>query len=241
MRVLNWLSKKLSEPDYEALLQMIYPAQRARQKEYTRRLLVPLLLALITVIFAGVVRSVLPAVIGLAVAWVIWKAHYFNSRQLAQLVTIKRRVNFFLYFRVLVPITEHTSFTDALEQALKQNPEIPIADAIHRLIARLSQHPDDIHVFWDFGEEAGAGSDAARTLCTALFEFQQNTNDPTVLRQLAKMASDGLFRNRKKIREMKIARFAYLAFAVFLGMLIPFSGSLVSFLMNFSKVMTFHG
>ncbi|MFT9428106.1 MAG: hypothetical protein ABF586_13180, partial [Sporolactobacillus sp.] len=75
MRVLNWLSHHLSEPDYEALLQMIYPAQRARQKEYTRRLLVPLLLALITVIFAGVVRSVLPAVIGLAVAWVIWKAH----------------------------------------------------------------------------------------------------------------------------------------------------------------------
>ncbi|MDD9150438.1 MULTISPECIES: hypothetical protein [unclassified Sporolactobacillus] len=241
MKVLNWLSGKLSEPDYEELLKTVYATEKGRQRERGRRLLVPLLLFLLAVLFALIVRSVLPAVIALGVAFLIWKFHYVNIRQLAQLSIIKRRVNFALYFRVLVPIAEQTSFTDALEQALKQNPEIPIADDVHRLIGRMIEQPDDIKVFWEFGERAGAGSDQARTLCTALFEFQQNTKDPDVLRNLAKMASDELFRNRKKIREMRIARFNYLAFAIFLGMLIPFSGSLISYLSNFGKIMTFHG
>lgn len=241
MSILNWFSGKLSEPDYEELLKTVYASEQGRQRERNRRLLVPLLLILLAGFFALIMRSVLPVIIALGVAFLIWKLHYVNIRQLAQLSVIKRRVNFALYFRVLAPIAEQTSFTNALEQALKQNPEIPIRDDVHRLVDRMIEQPNDIKVFWKFGEHAGAGSDQARTLCTALFEFQQNTKDPKVLRNLAKIASDELFRNRKKIREMRIAKFNYLAFAIFLGMLIPFSGSLVSYLSNFSKIMAFHG
>ncbi|MFT8391363.1 MAG: hypothetical protein ABF683_08760 [Sporolactobacillus sp.] len=241
MSILNGISGKLSEPDYEELLKTVYASEQKRQREKKRRLLVPLLLILLAGIFALLVRSVLPVAIALGAAFLIWKFHYVNIRQLAQLSVIKRRVNFALYFRVLVPIAEQTSFNDALKQALKQNPEIPIRDDVYRLADRMIEQPNDIKVFWEFGERAGAGSDQARTLCTALFEFQQNTQDSDVLRNLARMASNELFRNRKKIREMRIARFNYLAFAVFLGMLIPFSGSLVSYLSNFGKIMAFHG
>jgi len=77
---------------------------------------------------------------------------------------------------------------------------------LERLIIEMNEQPSAEAPFINFGQDAG-GTDQANLFMTALYDYQQNSSDPSIVEELGKMASDELFYGVDEIIKFKLSRF----------------------------------
>jgi len=202
------------------------------QKMRFLKVLVFLLFGVILSIFLHPVAMI--AAIALAIYQ--WWDQYRRVKSKYNNFSFKRQLEFSKFERMLIPylLQSNTSLYNVFNHMLFRLEDGHVKQCLERLIIEMNDNPNSVEPFKRFAEDA-SGTNSAVLFMTTLYDYQQNTSDPSVITELGKMASEELFNGVDEIIEFKLRKFDMFPTKLTMISLIIVGGYMVSMFINLFK------
>ena len=226
--------RKLTEPViYDLGKKMGYSDKEIAQFQLKRLGLSFLCVCLGLVLFS--MTGVLGVIFFSSVGLLLWVEKRKRVVQHYKAFSFVRQVSFSKFCRMLIPYllleTQTKSLYGIFHQLAQRMANDPLQEPLYQLLADLNDHPNEIDPFLRFAT-ACSGTDEAINFMTTLYYYQQRSEDPTLIQELARLANDELFQGVQTIIDVKVRRLSkYPMFLVFsLG--IPLLGMMAAFVLQ---------
>ena len=203
---MNFL-QKIAESDLAVTLDEMGYDESYLIKWQKKRLIKALAVVLASAFFSAFFFSwILPIGIGLAVF--VWLSEYKRVKKVYFRFKFEKNLAFARFMRMLIPYLLQTGATvyGAFNSMLNRLDDGHVKDALRRLLIEMNQEPNSEMPFRRFAMDA-SGTDQAILFMTTLYDYQQSSNDTSIIRELGKMATEQLFEGINEIVEFKLKKF----------------------------------
>lgn len=140
----------------------------------------------------------------------IYIMRYSSVKKMYAQWKFEREMAFSRFIRLLIPylkqsggnVSLYTTFNKMLERMDDEADQ----RSLYMLMGEMSSRPGDQRPFLDFAERS-SGSDQSYLIMSTIFDFQQSTQDTSVIDELGQMASKKMMNGIDEIIAAKIKRF----------------------------------
>jgi len=202
--------EKMAEGKMYGMLRDMGNSDKAIDGYQRNRLLQSVFIGLIVFGVGWYMNQTLLMGLGPILSLMIYIMRYSSVKKMYAQWKFEREMAFSRFIRLLIPylkqsggnVSLYTTFTKMLERMDDEADQ----RSLYMLMGEMSSRPGDRRPFLDFAERS-SGSDMSYLIMSTIYDFQQSTQDTSVIDELGKMASDQMMTAIDEIIAAKIKRF----------------------------------
>lgn len=232
--------EKIAEDDLYDMLREMGNSEIAIQKWQKNRLFQPLLIGTVLIMVGFYMDQNLIMGLGALIIPLMYKMKYNSIKGMYNQWKFERNMAFSRFVRLLIPylkqadgkVSLYTVFNKMLERMENEADQ----DSLYMLMGEMSNKPGDIRPFLDFAERQ-SGSNEAFMIMSSVYDFQQFTQDTSVVDELGRIASAQMMKGIDEIIAAKNKRFVMFPTKMVMMSMIFIGGSVGAFAVyNIAKV-----
>lgn len=202
--------EKMAEDHVYAMLRDMGNSEPNIQKFQKNRFFQSMLIAVVTLLIGLFMGQNLVMLASPAVGFLIYKMKVSSIKGMYGQWKFERELEFSRFVRLLIPYLKQSggdvSLYTVFNKMLGRMDSEEDRNSLYMLMGEMSSRPGDMRPFSDYADRS-SGSDMAHLIMSTVYDFQQSTQDTTVIDELGKMASDHMMDAIDQIIAMKIKRF----------------------------------
>lgn len=181
----------------------------------------------------GALFSTWIMLLGPILAVFVWMLEYQRIVNAYKRHQFEKELQFNKFIRMLFPLLLERNATlyGALNKMLKRMDDGLVKRALKRFLIGLSDEPNSEAPFRLFAKEA-SGTDRAMLIMATLFDYQQSSNDTTIISELGQMSSKQLFEGVREIAEFKLRKFYMFPTKLTMASFVPIVGYAAAIMMD---------
>lgn len=203
--------EKMAENDLYDMLRDMGNGEAAIQKYQKNRVFQALFIGIILIAVGYFMKQNLIMGIGVLAMFIIYKMRYSSVKGMYGQWRFEREMAFSRFIRLLIPYMKQSegdiSLYTVFNKMLDRMDDEADRNSLYMLMGEMSARPGDMRPFIDFAERS-SGSDMSHLIMSTVYDFQQSTQDTSVINELGQMASDHMMSAIDEIIAMKIKRFS---------------------------------
>lgn len=155
---------------------------------------------------------------GVGIAVYLWWTSYKKLKSSYTFFLFKKQMAFAQFSRTLIPylLLPNATLYSVLNKMLHRVEDEHMKACLERFVIEMNDQPHAEEPFVSFAKDAG-GTDGAQLFMTTLYDYQQNSDDTSVINELGKMASEELFEGVDQIVAFKLGRFRMFSFRLLIN------------------------
>ena len=143
---------------------------------------------------------------------IVYKMKYNNVKKMYSVLKFHRHLQFSKFTRLLIPYLKQSSGSVSLysifNKILQRTETEEDRNSLYKLMTEMTASPSDVKPFIEFAERS-SGTDMSILFMSTVFDFQQSSDDASVIDELGQIASEELMNGIDEIIEFKLKRFVF--------------------------------
>lgn len=202
--------EKLAEDDLYDKLRTMGNSDAAIMKFQKNRVMQSILIGVVVLAIGIAMGNTLMMVGSVLAGFLVYKMKYQSIGGMYNQWKFERELAFSRFVRLLIPYLKQSegnvSLYTVFNKMLERLDDDSDKNSLYMLMGEMSSRPGDIRPFYDFAERS-SGSDMAYLIMSTIYDFQQSTQDTSVIDELGTMASGHMMSAIDEIIAMKLKRF----------------------------------
>ena len=202
--------EKMAEDGLYDILRQMGNGDRQIRDFQRNRVMQAILIGIVVSAIGFAMQQNMVMVGGIGVGFLIYKMKFGSIKGMYRQWRFERELAFSRFVRLLIPYLKQSggavSLYTVFNKMLERMDNEADRNSLYMLMGEMSSRPGDIRPFYDFAERS-SGSDMAYLIMSTVYDFQQSTQDTSVIDELGKMASDYMMTSIDEIIAFKIRRF----------------------------------
>lgn len=203
--------EKIAEKDLYKMLIDMGNSKQAINKYMRDRIIQSLSIFIILAIISLIFEKWL-IIVAMALTILIYRKKYTKVKAMYNVWLFERHLQFAKFTRLLIPYLKQSQGSVSLytifNKILMRTENEADRKSLYKLMTEMTINPTSEKPFIEFAERS-SGTDMSILFMSTVYDYQQSTNDMSVIDELGKISSEELLNGIDEIIEFKSRRFNY--------------------------------